>query len=181
MRKFFSIALAVLLVVGFTCQARAEYSSTSVTGKSYEDQQVFISVYNNYEQTITENYVVVWDLDGTSPDTVATASTMGAFVEVTSTTCNYLTVGVVDKDIPSGKVGRVCIRGPHLVNAESTGLAAVAGYVVGTGDESPYGQMQNYDEGAITSGYLGYIMSANSDGNGNYWVYLCPQINSKST
>jgi hypothetical protein len=125
MKRWF-IALTALIALGFVSSARAEMSAGAYSGKSVREQQVFADVYNNFGDTITENYVVI--LDTSTAVLASTGTTFGAYVTVDPgyASDNVYVMGVADEYIPTGSVGRICVRGPHKVYA-------TAGYIMGNG------------------------------------------------
>lgn len=172
MKKFSIILLSALLVLGFSLQARAESSATAYTGKSYTEQQVFTFVYNNSGSEIQSNSVVILDNSGTD---VAAGSTLGSYITTTATADSVYVFGVTDETIAAGAVGRVCIRGPHLVldtdstHAEGTTILATS---------TTAGETTTYSTADGTAGgQLGLVIEQTASEGPDYcWVWVNPQV-----
>jgi hypothetical protein len=132
MKKLFFVILSVLVVLGFAIQARAEIETSSYTGRNYREHQKFIEMFNNYGQTVSANSVVILDMVGSgNPITGSLAFT----VVDTAVSSSALTVGVVDEDVPSGGMAKICIAGPHLVRinpVQSGNFYVTKGSALGT-------------------------------------------------
>jgi hypothetical protein len=122
--------MLVALSLAIGSLAYAENSAVTWTGKDVNEQGIFTSNYNNYGATIGSNKVVVIDTSATAD------TTLGAYITMNTTTGSVYTLGVTDKAISSGRVGPVCVRGPHQVYV--TGAVTV-GDIVGNANvtESP--------------------------------------------
>ncbi len=171
MRKYFIFVLSALLVLGFAYQARAEQSSSSASGKVYVDNQVFTIAYNSGALDISGNSVVVLDVGNSTR-----GSTMGSYIDTTTTADNKMVFGVADGTIGVGSTGRVCIRGPHLVNIRSSMASAIASgdiitssTVVGAGGEGATSD-------GTASGQLGRALEAGTITGGPIWVYIDPKV-----
>ena len=170
MKKLSIFIISALLLLGLVSQVRAEQSPQTATGTRYQDNQVFTVAYNNYTSEISANSVVVLD-------TTATAnSTLGAYITGTTTADDKYVFGVTDEAIGSGKSGRICIRGPHVVwtqysNLAAGAIAAPAGYL---GSATTYSASDG-----TAGGQLGYALGAeytNSTGNHSDWIWVNPRI-----
>src|SRR3990167_4872155 len=112
--KNLKLMLSALLLLGLTSlQVWAETSP-----KAYEDhlrsQQTFVEVYNTGPATIAANSPIILDPNATL------GSTLGERVLTTTTTDSVFVFGVADESISSGTMGRVCIRGPHKIQVNSS-------------------------------------------------------------
>lgn len=176
MRKKLLIGLALLslLVIGVT-QTKAENSA-----QGYEPHirsgQVFASYYNNWSGTIAVNAPVILDI-GNGTD----GSTKGAYITTSATTDSIFAVGVADEAIGPGKLGRICIRGPHKIALVSNGLGALAtGSIITTSTTINKGAIYSTADGTA-GGQLGYILSVTAstdtgDTADTYWAWLNPRV-----
>lgn len=168
MRKLFIVLVSALLVFGVSFQARAEQSTSTFTGKRFEEQQVFVYAYNNGTTTIQSNGVVILENAATDKTTV------GTYVEVTTDADDELVFGVADENIAAGAVGRICVRGPHIVwDKDSTHALST---VLATSDTANRTTTYSTSD-ATVAGTLGVVILATSDLGGEYcWVWVAPQI-----
>jgi hypothetical protein len=167
MKKFYFV-LSALLVLGFAVQARAETSSTAYTGKDYTENEVFIYAYNNSGSSIQSNGVVIIDTSGTA------GSTLGAYITTTSTADSVYVCGVTDETIADGAVGRVCVKGPHLVMYTSS--THTAGTIAATSTTAAQATTYSTADG-IAGGQLGVVIGATSALGTRYaWVYIRPNV-----
>lgn len=110
MRNINKLMLAIFLLLGMVSVVKAEDSATGYGNPvSFRDQQVFVVAYNNNASSIARDNVVVLDTGGTS------GSTLGAYINTTTTTDSVNVFGVTDEAIAAGTVGRICVRGPHKI------------------------------------------------------------------
>ena len=128
MKKLLLIAISLMLLGGIA-QAR---NSAATYDTKYWSQQEFVAAYNATTATMYRDFVVGLVLPGAPIDAGVTALTVnpnnyvGQYItEYTgATTDNVYVFGVVDDaTIPSGQLGRICIRGPHKVVAKTNGTA----------------------------------------------------------
>ena len=162
MKKIFFIVLSALLLLGIT-QAWAEMSPSAVSGTSYLDNQVYTIMYNNSGTNIAKNAVVILDTTGTA------GSTLGSYITTTTSAGSQYVIGVTDEAIATASTGRICRRGPHLVNTatgETTGATLTTSTTAGKADT-----------GTSTSNQYGYlgVNLGNSDTN-VYWVWVNPSV-----
>jgi hypothetical protein len=158
MKKLF--ILSALLVLGLTTYSWAEISADAYSGKNNNEQGVFIDVYNNAGVQMTKNTVAILDTTGVLTDTK-----IGTYVTIPSTSDSIYTLGVVDQDIMSASVGRVCVRGPHQVLVSSQATVA-AGTILGTAS----GLYANPLSGTI--GYARAMSVADGTGMGRLGVAI---------
>lgn len=169
--------LSALLLLGVSSlQVRAEDSPSA-----YEDhlrsQQVYVEVYNSGNDTIAANEPVILDADGTL------GSTLGERVQTTTTTDSVFAFGVADESIPSGTMGRVCIRGPHKVRM-NTDIANQSGNfptgaIIST--STTWKRAASYSTAdASRGGQLGWLISrtesTDTGDTDTYWIWVSPKV-----
>jgi hypothetical protein len=126
MRKFNVIILSALMVLGLSSFVWAEMSATAYSGKSNNSQQVFVDMYNNSGIKLSENTIAIIDSNAGLTD-----AKVGAYFTVATTSDSVYAVGVLDQDVASASVGRVCVRGPHKLQV-TTESAMALGSRIGT-------------------------------------------------
>ena len=171
MRKLFTILVSALLVLGISIQARAEQSTSTFTGKRFEEQQVFVYAYNNSGAEIQSNSAVIIDITGTP------ASTLGTYITTTTDTDSSYVFGVTDETIATASVGKVCVRGPHIVVFASTNTSAED--TVGT--YTPAGSVETTTTTSNKDGILGLALAATVAGDKYYgldmwWIWVNPYV-----
>ena len=184
MKKLLIAILFVAITVSFSY---AEQSAQTYSGNAlqkYTEQQVFIDCYNNSGSTISSNWVVVLD---TAVGNSASGTTLGTYITTTTTSADALVVGVTDQTILSGRVGRVCVRGPHklyLTAAPSAAGATIATTTTaGAGIPWASGRPANSSFAvALNTGVIGSWNTASGytstgggsidEGSSNYWVWV---------
>lgn len=175
MKKF--ILFALLILVGFSSNVRAESSATAYDQKYYS-QQVFTVAYNNGSNTINRDNVVILD----APQSINPNNYYGSYITLGSTTDSVFIFGVADESILAGSLGRVCIRGPHKAVALLPG-GGVASYIASGAIISASNQAGKFGYASTAdgtaSGRLGYILSATAttdtgDASNTYWVWIQP-------
>jgi hypothetical protein len=180
MKKLLLVSLVLLFAAS---SAYAEISAQTYSGnalQNYREQQVFTECYNGSGTDISSNFVVVLDTTATR---VASGTTLGTYITTTTTAGNSLVLGVTDEVIPNGRVGRVCVRGPHKVYM--TAAPSAAGATVATtttaGAAIPWtaARPSNAAFGVALSATVitapaGAVAEGYSSGEGpsNYWVYI---------
>lgn len=109
-----------LVLLGFP-NAHARNGATAFDAKALT-QDEYVSAYNDSTGTLYRDYIVGVDVGGSGAGSVAAPGinpnvNLGAYIneDTTSTTDSIYVFGVVDENIPSGQLGRICIRGPHKV------------------------------------------------------------------
>lgn len=186
--KKLSLFVAILLIIGLASFAYAESSATAMSGKSYREQQVFVIAYNNSGTDITSNYVVILD---TTNGYVTSGSTLGAYIDTTTSTGSALVLGVTDEVIENGTAGRICVRGPHkcmMIGSGNSATLYAAGATVGTTTTAgkANGLALTSDSGAVpfgvslygtavTTAAEGLTPGENGDGN-LWWIYIRPNL-----
>jgi len=185
MKKLLLIAISLMLLGGIA-QAR---NSAATYDTKYWSQQEFVAAYNASTAPMYRDYVVgliqgVVDAGVTIPGVNPNVNLGQYITEYTgATTDNLYVFGVVDDTvIPSGQLGRICIRGPHKVVAKSNGggawisnpvgtvvsqcannyslLAAPPGVAQSPGNAINGGMMCPYSTGTGTAaGMLGWLMN----------------------
>ena len=175
MRKLFIVLVSALLI-GVSVQARAEQSTSTFTGERFEEQQVFIFAYNNSGSEVQSNGVVVVDITGTG------SSTLGTYFTTSGTSGNSYILGVTDETIAIATIGKICVRGPHIVNFAT---APSAGDTITNHTVVPQGLTETST--ANKYGYVGVALKAtaaedgddfNLDGVGseNWWIWVNPTV-----
>lgn len=168
MKKFILLAL---LMVGIVSIARAENSATAYDGKYYS-QQVFVTAYN-VGNALNNNSVAILAVPLTD------GTTNGGQVQGTVTSDSIFIFGVTDEAIPSGQLGRICVRGPHKVVMNSS-VGQTSGQIIGA--SSTFGAAGWYSTSDGTAGgQLGYLISttastATGDASNTYWSWITPRI-----
>lgn len=171
MRKLFLVLVSALLMLGLSVQARAEQSTSTFTGERFEEQQVFVYVYNNSGAEIQSNSAVILDITGTA------GSTLGTYITTTTVTDSSYVFGVTDETIPTASVGKVCVRGPHIVRFASSDTAAED--TVGT--YTPAGYVETTTTTSNKDGILGLALAVTANTDQNYgldmwWVWVNPYV-----
>lgn len=162
MKKFSIFVISALLILGIISPVWAEQSSSTASGKRYEENQVFTIAYNNSTSDMVSNAVVIIDTTGT------VGSTLGAYITTTTTADSPYVFGVTDEAIAASQSGRVCIRGPHYVRHLGT---ATAGDLSATSGVAGVARVYATAD-ATAGGYLGRIIA----GAGNdVLVWVNPQ------
>ena len=167
MRKLFIVLISALLV-GVSTQARAEISTTTFTGDRFEEQQVIVMCYNNSGSDIESNAVVILDVSATE------GSTLGTYITTTATADDSYVFGVTDEVIEAGEVGRICVRGPHLVyDLDSThAVRAILATSTTVGRTTTYATSDG-----TTGGQLGQVIDASvAEGVDYCTVWVNPQV-----
>lgn len=173
MRKINVIMLGIFLMLGMV-SVKAENSATGYSNPaSFRDQQVFVEAYNNNASSIAINNVVVLDTSGTAN------STLGAYINTSTTTDSVYVFGVTDEAIAAGTLGRVCVRGPHKVvyaNASPT-----LGNVIGVNSVSAGTAAPVTTASGTSRGFLGKIINttastATGDATNTFWAWIQPGI-----
>lgn len=166
------LLLAICFFVSFVSVAKAEQSATGYSNPgSYADQQVFVVAYNNSASSIARDNVVVLD-------TTATAgTTLGTFINTTTTTDSVYIFGVTDEAIASGTVGRVCVRGPHKVVYANAG--PTAGDTIGTCTNNAGKACSVTTASGTDRGILGKILNTTAttgtgDASNTFWAWIQP-------
>ena len=175
-KKIIVLAIASLFLM--TGLALAEQGATAFGGKKYYEQQVFVDAYNYAAGSIAANAIVVFDTTNAT-----LADSMGAFIGTSVTANDIMVFGVTDAIIPGQSAGRVCIRGPHLVNGLG-GVGISAGTIVyqsaTAGVATPVGASASY----APVGSVGIALSSTTSGspfltggsNGPaFWIWVAPQ------
>ena len=160
--------------------AQARNSAASYDNKYYS-QQEFVAAYNDSTGPMYRDYVVGLDTLAVGATTLVNPNvSLGQYItEATSSTTDNINVfGVIDDSvIPAGQLGRVCIRGPHKVQAYTgNGAAALTiGQVVSqcknnTGAMLANGLPANALNGGVAcpystatgtaGGMIGYVLNA---------------------
>lgn len=186
-RKF--SLFAVLLLLGIST-ARAGEASSPSSDRFYWSQQVFVQAYNNNASAIPRDNPVAMDVTvtagsaGENRGNGTFASTLGNYINTTTTTDSVYTFGVTDESIAAGTLGRVCVRGPHkliMKDVTSTSPNPIAsGTVVCT--TTTAGQAAKCTTAAGTNhGILGKILSSTlttdtGDNANDLWVWVQPQV-----
>ena len=168
MRKLFTILVSALLVLGISIQARAEQSTSTFTGKRFEEQQVFVYAYNNGSTEVQSYGVVIIDTDGTA------GSTLGTYIENTTDADDELVFGVAAETIAVGSVGKVCVRGPHEVYDDDS-THAVSSILSSSTTANRTATYSTAD--ATVGGFLGLVIGATSSLGPDYaWIWVRPQV-----
>lgn len=168
MKRFTIILLSALLLLGISFQARAESSATTYTGTAYLEQQVFTYAYNDSGSEITPNSTVILDSGATA------GSTLGAYIDLGSTADSIYVFGVADETIGIGEVGRICIRGPHLIHTEY-GASWTAGDLMAA--SSTEGTAEEYSTADGTAGgVLGWYMADHATTVGLVYGFVQPRV-----
>lgn len=172
MKKYLYIVLAAIILLN-TGQVMAEMSAQGYTGKRYEEQQVFVVVYNNSSASVSANSAVV--IDTTATD----GSTLGAYINTSTTADSVYAFGVTGETIASGVIGKVCVRGPIPVYVEATAATQgsspiVAGDIVSVGNDAAGSAQEYATSDGTAGGQLGVALESASSGIVTIWVN--PQI-----
>lgn len=156
MKKFIIFVLA-FLAIGGICYAESSAITWSHIPRQTE-MVVYVEAYNPAATAITSNAVVVL-----SPGNAANMSykATGAVVAYTTTQDDPLVFGVTDEVMPAQGSGRVCIRGPHRVMANTTGGGLVAGASMATTTSS--GVTTPLAVQSQSNSVLGTLLSTTSD------------------
>ena len=170
MRKLFIVLISALLVSGLSIQARAEQSTSTFTGERFEEQQVYIYAYNNSGAEVQSNGVVVIDITGTA------GSTLGTYFTTSDTSGNSYILGVTDETIGIGEIGKICVRGPHIVQFDTAPSAADT---VTNDTVVPKGTTAT--SVANKYGYVGVALAATGSADRDYgadmwWVWVNPTV-----
>ncbi len=169
------IALSVLLILVSMSSVRAETSASAYGDGKYWEQQAFTEMRNNSGAAISSNRVVVLDCT----IAVAGSSTLGsAFITTTMAgATGWPIIGVTDENISSGSIGRVCIRGPHLVEFVTNSPPTTGNVTVTTGTTAGYAALGV----TTTNNYniLGTALKATATTETNYspniwWIWVRP-------
>lgn len=174
MRKLYIFLFTVLLVFGFTVQARAEISASGYSGNRYEEQQVFVYAYNNSGSSVTSNSVVIFQTTIGSTN-AEEGTTLGSYFTTTTSAGSPYIFGVTDETIADGASGRICVRGPHKIDIASNDTAA--GDTISTSTSAGQGETQTTTTNKY--GYVG-IALAQSDDTGDgldiWWCWVNPTV-----
>ena len=191
MRKLFVFLVLSLFIMGGI--AFAEQGSTAYSGKNYVEQQLFVDAYNGTAGTLTQNAVVCLDITNFGAAGASFTACGGTIapgdprivsgaavreIEGGGTNVNSaLIFGVVDSTtISSSSVGRICVRGPHLVmigTAPTLGNLYTTGGVQGKADYMPI-------LGGTAQGWIGVCINTTTTatlagvGNGACLMWVQP-------
>jgi hypothetical protein len=191
MKKLFALVVLSLFIMSGI--ALAEQGATSFSGKNYIEQGVYVDCYNGEAGTISPNQVVYLDTSlygaaGTSftacggtiapgDPRIVSGSAVQTFLG--GTLNSPLIFGVSDSQIASSSVGRICIRGPHLVQvstAPTLNALYSSGWMTGKAD-------YNIILGGTIQGYVGICINTTTTatlagiGNGACLMWVQPQRN----
>lgn len=157
MRKIhmFFVFFAVVAILAFTGIVKAENSASSYDAKN-TTQQVDIMLYSS--GVVTINDVVALDVTN---GTVANKG-LGSWMQTTTTTDSIYVIGVADESVTTGQLGRVCVRGPHLVNFFSGPGVITAGKLVGTTTTAGKAGIRSTADGTA-AGVLGITLTGTAD------------------
>ncbi len=187
MKKLFLIALMVLLTASFCYAEQSAQTYSGNANQRFDEQQVFVDAYNSSGGTISSNYVVVID---TAAANAASGTTLGTYITTTTTAADARVLGVTESDIPAGRVGRVCVRGPkkvYLTAAPSAAGATIAttttaGAAIPWTAARPGSQAFGFALSATVIGGGGgpdggtpppvYDGFKRGEGTSNYWCYI---------
>ena len=171
MRKLhmFLVLVAVVAILAFTGVVKAENSASSYDAKNIT-QQVDISIYS--VGVIAANDIVALDVTN---GTIANKG-LGSYMYTTTTTDSVYVMGVADEAMVTGQIGRVCVRGPHLVhslNLKNNAVGDAAGKLLGTSTTAGYAAPRTNADGTA-SGILGVVLSATADTKDTVaqWVWV---------
>ena len=175
MKKLLLVAL--FITIAAVAYAEIGAQTYSVIPRT-EELRVYVHAYNPAATAISSNSVVI--LSPADASNAAYKAT-GAVIATTATADSNYVFGVTDETIAAGSQGRVCVRGPHRVLANTTSGALVAGASMSTTTTAGY-------VSAVTSLYgggakLGTLLSTSADpivdSNGTpvtnasvYWVWI---------
>lgn len=173
--KKINLVLAAFLLLG-VASVRAENSATGYSNPvNFRDQQVFVAAYNNSASTIAINNAVVLDSTGTA------GSTLGAYINTSTTTDDPYIFGVADEAIAAGTVGRVCIRGPHKVVWTGPGKGGVtSGNVISNASTTAGTVGPTTTSSGTDRGILGKVINITAttdtgDASYTYWAWIQPE------
>ena len=176
MRKLALVVLSALIVLGFS-SAWAEQSAFTQSGRYNRDQGMYVDMYNNSGVKLTANLIVIHDTGG-----VLTPSSVGSYFSRATTSDSVYVLGVLDQDVLSASVGRVCIRGPHQVQMATEAGVAI-GNLIGTANTvtrnaGEIGNGQPYTTADGTAGgRLGVaIGEQQATPTSVWWVWVNPRV-----
>lgn len=167
-KRMFLILAFLLLSVSM---ARAE-SSANAYDATFRTMQVDDVVYAT--SYITKNHVVILDVSATG---VTNGTTLGAYATETATTDSVYTFGVADESFSTGTLGRVTVRGPHLVDMYTTGLT-VLGKCISSSTTSGKASLCTTTSDGTEAGRLGVGLSNTYDTSDTnaIWAWINPYV-----
>lgn len=174
MRNLNKLMLAIFILFGMVSVVKAENSATGYGNPpAFYDQQVFVVAYNNNASSIAKDNVVILDTAGTA------GSTLGAYINTTTTTDSVNVFGVTDEAIAAGTLGRVCVRGPHKV-VYKVGVVTLGDVVSSctssAGNACPVTTASGTDRGFLGKNINITATTGTGDAANTYWIWVQPGI-----